>query len=120
DGLYFDSAKVWTIHALHRGTGEKLQISPYRESPYQDGEAKKKLIDFFFQKEFPTIVGHNILGYDMFVLHKILGIDFQVGKHGSDWIEGNKTRFIDTYFLSMFLSPDRHSGHSLASWGEKL
>jgi len=115
DGLYFDAKKIWTIHALHRGTGERLQISPYKD----DG-AKKKLMDFFFQKGCPTIVGHNILGYDMFVLRKLLDIDFQVGKKGSDWLMGKQVRFIDTYFMSMFLSPDRHSGHSLASWGERL
>lgn len=52
-------------------------------------------------------VGHHIVGYDMQVFNKLLGLDMQYNQ------------FIDTLALSWFLAPDRNK-HGLDSWGRDL
>lgn len=111
DGFVFESTKIWTIHAKNRQTQEKISVNPFK-----DEYAKGSLIDFIFKKPNPTIIGHNILGFDMFVLLNLLGIDFSVGP---DTLEGREVNFVDTFYLSMFLMPDR-PGHSIAYFGELL
>ena len=64
----------------------------------------------------PNIAFHNGLGYDIFVLKFVLGVDFTVGP---DTMFGQKVNFVDTYYLSMFLYPDRE-GHGIEYFGEKF
>ena len=78
----------------------------------------KQLFTFTDDKfdEFKTLVssydefvGHNIIGFDAPVIHKVLAIDLhQEGK------------VIDTLILSRLFNPVREGGHSLKSWGETL
>lgn len=111
DGFIFESTKVWTVCATNLQTGKKIKINPFK-----DPDAKKKLISFIFEMPNPTVIGHFILGYDMFVLQNILGLEFSVGK---DFIDGKPVQFVDTLYLSMFLNPDR-AGHSVEAFGEIL
>lgn len=112
DGFIFESTKVWTICLTHVQTKTKLKINPFKEE-----DAKKKFLDFIFSfGECPRIVGHFILGYDNFVVQNLLDIKFTVGR---DTIEGKSVQFVDTYYLSMFLNPDRQ-GHSIEAFGEML
>lgn len=71
----------------------------------------------------PTFIGHNILGADMEVFRRKLGIDYTVGP---DTIQGKPCNFIDTLSWSRRLWPDRPSvqyqgksykGHGLETWG---
>ena len=110
DGFVFESTKIWTICA---DDNQKNEITL---NPFKDSDAKDKFLGFIFKTENPRIIAHNHLGYDMFVLMNILGIQFTVGP---DTIEGKKVQFIDTYYLSMFLNPDRQ-GHSIEYFGEVL
>ena len=110
DGFVFESTKIWTICA---DDNQKNEITL---NPFKDSDAKDKFLSFIFKTENPRIIAHNHLGYDMFVLMNILGIQFTVGP---DTIEGKKVQFIDTYYLSMFLNPDRQ-GHSIEYFGEVL
>lgn len=112
DGFIFESTKVWTICLTHVQTQTKLKINPFKES-----DAKRKFLDFIFSfGECPRIIGHFILGYDNFVVQNLLDIKFTVGR---DTIEGKSVQFVDSYYLSMFLNPDRQ-GHSIEAFGEML
>jgi len=55
-----------------------------------------------------SIIGHNVLGYDIPVMEKIIP-DFK-------W-EGEVE---DTLVMSRLANPQREGGHSLNSWGERL
>ena len=61
--------------------------------------------DFLFRSK--TIVGHNIVKYDIPVLKKLLNINF------------NKHRLIDTLALSWYLYPMKKK-HGLEQWGDEL
>src|SRR5690606_24370757 len=111
DGFIFESTKVWTICGQNVRTGEKIKLNPFK-----DPLAKDKLLKFIFSSENPYVVGHFWLGFDSFVLQNLLGIEFTVGK---DTICGKPVQFIDTYYLSMFLNPDRE-GHSIEWFGQVL
>ncbi len=54
------------------------------------------------------IIGHNILGYDIPVLERLLALDF------------SNIKLTDTLVLSRLFNPVRDGGHSLASWGQRL
>jgi DNA polymerase-1 len=64
-------------------------------------------LDFVF-REATTLIGHNIIGYDLPLLKRLYG-----------WTPGPDVRIIDTLILSRLLDPDRGS-HSLDAWGERL
>ena len=112
DGFIFESTKIWTVVLKHKQTGESLKVNPFK-----DINAKKKVIDFIFSfGECPTIAGHFILGFDNFVIRNLLGIDSTVGP---DTIDGKPVQWVDTFYLSMYLNPDR-AGHSIEWFGDKL
>ena len=111
NGFIFESTCIWTISARNTFTDERLTINPFK-----DGQAKNKLMDFVFQEDNPTIIFHNGLGFDIFVIMNILGIEFSVGK--DSWDE-KPCQWIDTFYLSMFLNPDRQ-GHSVEYFGDIL
>ena len=54
-----------------------------------------------------TLIGHNIIDYDLPVLEKLYGFTYT-------------GRVVDTLVFSRLLNPDRFGGHSLASWGIRL
>lgn len=58
----------------------------------------------YMQSKGHTLIGHNIIGYDLTVVKKILGVDY-AGK------------LIDTLPLSWYLNHDRRL-HGLESYGE--
>ena len=112
DGFIFESTKIWTVVLKHVQSGKSLRVNPFK-----DQDAKRKVLDFIFSfGECPTISGHFILGFDNFVIRNLLGIESTVGP---DTIDGKSVNFVDTFYLSMYLNPDR-AGHSIAWFGEKL
>lgn len=78
-----------------------------------------------------TLIGHNILDYDMEILRRFFNVNFSVM---SDTILGKPVTFIDTLSWSRRLWPDRplpkgcpkkHSGnnigpHSIAAWAYRV
>ncbi len=62
-----------------------------------------------FLQQADTLIGHNILGYDIPVIKKLTGVDLY-----------NSDKIIDTLVLSRLLNPTREGGHSIAKWGYKL
>jgi DNA polymerase I-like protein with 3'-5' exonuclease and polymerase domains len=54
------------------------------------------------------VCGHNVIGYDLPVLHRLWGIRIP------------QDRVVDTLVLSRLFHPDLDGGHSLAAWGGRL
>ena len=55
-----------------------------------------------------TLIGHNIIGFDIPMVEKFGGVDL------------SKIPVIDTLVLSRLFNPNREGGHSLEKWGYKL
>ena len=118
DGLYLKSSKIWYIKLKTLDKTRELALHPFKDGVEK---TKKELANWV--KGFPdeAIVSfHNGLGFDMWVLWKILGIPFKVGKDGKDYIGKKPVTFVDSYVLSQYLSPDspKHSLEYLASGSE--
>jgi hypothetical protein len=118
DGLYLQSTKIWYIRLYSLDKSRTLKLYPYRIS-------KQEFYDAFMEwvYSFPDgalVTAHNGLGYDAWALWKLQDIKPRVGKNGKDWIEDKHVQFVDTYVLSMYLSPDapKHSLEYLASGSE--
>ena len=54
-----------------------------------------------------TLIGHNIIGFDLPVLKKLLGFEW--------WGD-----IEDTLVMSRLDNPSREGGHSLAAWGTRM
>jgi len=59
-------------------------------------------------ENYDTIVGHNILSFDVPVLNKLWKSNIPLSK------------ICDTYILSSLFNPDREGKHSLKAWGKRL
>ena len=92
--------KVWCIVAHIVGTEEFFEFHGF--SLYDFNEW---LLGF---DEDCEVIGHNIIGYDIPVLERLLGTDF------------SKCKITDTLVLSRLANPSRDGGHSLESWGQTL
>lgn len=112
DGFYFQSTKIWTICLKDLDNPEKKLIL----NPFKDKGARQKFVDWHHSYDNPIVAGHYILGFDQFVLFKLLDIKFTVGK---DTVLDRPCRFIDTLYLSQYVEPDVE-GHSLEAWGKRL
>ena len=66
------------------------------------------LQDFNAYIKDAEVIGHNIIGYDIPVLERLLGTDF------------SSCKVTDTLVLSRLTDPSREGGHSLDSWGQRL
>ena len=91
--------RVWCIVAHIVGTEEFFEFHGF--SLYDFNEW---LLGF----DNCEVIGHNIIGYDIPVLERLLGTDF------------SKCKITDTLVLSRLANPSRDGGHSLENWGETL
>jgi len=113
DNLYLQSKNIWTGHFKSLCGKHNLVIQPFREGKEV---SRKKVIEYLKNfKEGVFVIGHNHLGYDLWMLWKFLGIPFIKGYKGKDYLFKTVVRFIDTFALSQFLCSDRFGGHSLAA-----
>ena len=112
DGFVFESNNVWSLCLADLDNPEKK----IKLNPFKDKEARSKFKGFLDEYENPKIVFHNGLGYDIFVMLNLIGIEHTIGP---DTLEGKQVQFVDTFYLSMFLNPDR-IGHSVEYFGEVL
>jgi hypothetical protein len=109
DNLYLQAKKIWYIKFKDMNSEKELRVYPFKES-YE--EVQVKIIDWLESYPDDCIVsGWNILGYDLWLLWKLLGIEPRCGKEGKDWWAGKPVQFIDGFVLSMYLNPNqpRHS-----------
>ena len=70
-------------------------------------ETVKYFPAWLVELDVDTLIGHNIIGFDLPVLKKLLGFDW--------WGE-----IEDTLVMSRLDNPSREGGHSLSSWGTRL
>ena len=91
------ATKVWCIVAQNPDSGEIFKFPP---SKLEDG--------YKFLTTADTLIGHNIIGFDIPLVEKFGNVDL------SDKI------VIDTLVLSRLFNPTRDGGHSLETWGYKL
>lgn len=95
-----------------------LELDSGAMHTYLEGDRERFLSDSLRWTEWIT---HNGLGYDLWVLWKLWGIEFGIGP---DTVNGRPVTHTDTIILSRYLDPDRNPGfqkpHSLEAWGEKL
>jgi DNA polymerase-1 len=54
------------------------------------------------------VIGHNIIGYDIPAVERLLGVSF------------DNIKITDTLVLSRLYNPSLEGGHSLGKWGERL
>ena len=62
-----------------------------------------------FLAEADTLIGHNIIGYDLPVIKKLMGIDLT-----------KSVKIFDTLIVSRLINPNQEGGHSLEMWGYRL
>ena len=92
-----NATKVWCIVAQDPLTGEIFKFTP---DELQKG--------YEFLSTADTLIGHNIIGFDIPMIHKFSDVDL------------SKIPVIDTLVLSRLFNPTREGGHSLENWGYKL
>ena len=96
DGI--DAKKIWCISTVNTDTGDVISYGP------------DKLVDAIQSlKAADKLVGHNIIGFDIPVIKKLMDVD--LSKHA---------KIVDTLVLSRLFNPVREGGHSLESWGYRL
>jgi len=90
---------IWCIAAQIVGSWE--------EPEFFDPSSVKDFPKWLSDNKVDTLVGHNIIGFDLPVLNKLL--DFH-------WVGGIE----DTLVMSRLDNPSREGGNSLESWGKRL
>lgn len=93
DGL--KPTQVWVIVAHELCTGE---TKVFKEDTLGD-------FTQYVKTEVEEVIGHNIIGYDIPVCERLLGVDF------------SHCKITDTLVLSRLANPQREGGHSLDNWG---
>lgn len=111
DGFVFEAKNLWVLNLEDLDSDKKLQLHPF-----EDKGAKQKFLDWLDQYEKPNIAFHNGLGYDIFILMFLLDLGFNVGP---DSLAGREVNFVDTFYLSMYLNPDRER-HGIEYFGDKF
>ena len=71
------------------------------------GEANGLFRKWLASENVDTLVGHNIINFDVPVLRRITGMDWSFNLR-------------DTLVLSRLYNPSLDGGHSLRAWGERL
>ena len=71
------------------------------------GEANGLFRKWLASEDVDTLVGHNIINFDIPVLRRVTGMDWSFNLR-------------DTLVLSRLHNPSLDGGHSLRSWGERL
>ena len=91
------ATKIWCIVAIDEAD------NVYSFDPNQIDEGIE------FLKSADTLVGHNIIGFDIPAIEKLKHVSLYKHAH-----------ILDTLTLSRLLHPTREGGHSLEKWGWKL
>jgi len=91
----FTPDKIWCIVCQDADTNEVTYYTP-------------RNVREFSLEGITEIIGHNILGYDIPVLERLLNLDF------------TGIQLTDTLVMSRLFKPTREGGHSLKVWGERL
>lgn len=104
DDLYLKATTVWYGRFTSLDKTRTMKVYPFREGVQATYDKVREWIHSF--PDGALVVGHAILGYDIFLQWKLFDIVPKFGKNGSDWLEGKRVQFIDTHYLAMFIQPD--------------
>lgn len=110
DNLYLLSKKIWYIRFKSLDGSKTLSIHPFKQSKEKTQQQIQEWLNLFDDGCF--VAGHNILGYDMWMLWKHLEINPKVMKNGKDYFGEKRVQYIDTLILSQYVNPDSQA-HSL-------
>ena len=84
------------------------QLGGHDDSLTWSGDRLPEFITWLQLQDECELIGHNLIGYDIPVLEKILSADF------------SKCKITDTLVMSRLANPSREGGHSLDNWGTVL
>lgn len=101
--------RLWCAVIVDVDTGETFR---YAGEP----ELRKPFIEKM--QTLTTIIGHNVIDFDLLVLKLYLDIEYTIDEQCT--FMGKNVEIIDTLVLSKVLNPDRYGGHSLDEWGKRL
>lgn len=101
DGLLQECSRIWCIACKDIDDDFHEVYTPHTLHSITDHTSILDRAD--------TLIGHNIIGYDLPILKRILG-----------WEPKKGVQIVDTLIISRLLNPDRTGGHSLEAWGYKL
>jgi DNA polymerase I-like protein with 3'-5' exonuclease and polymerase domains len=92
-----DDLKATLVHCIVAQDMDTGEIYKYPPSKLSEGYELLANAD--------TLIGHNIIGFDIPMVEKFGGVDL------------SKIPVIDTLVLSRLFNPNRGGGHSLENWG---
>ena len=95
-----DDLKATKIHCIVAKDVDTQEVFSFSPDNLQAG--------YEFLATADTLIGHNIIGFDIPMVHKFSNVDL------------SKIPVIDTLVLSRLFNPAREGGHSLEKWGYKL
>ena len=101
--------RVWCAVIIDIDTGRVYRFAG-------EEEMRTGFVPLF--KKLKTVIGHNIIDYDLLVLKLYFGIDYEIADQCT--IDGQPVEIVDTLVWSKALNPDRYGGHSLDEWGKRL
>ena len=118
DGLYLQGTLIWYIRLTSIDGSKSINIKPFEIGNEKAREVFCEWLHSF--EDGCLVIGHNILGYDLWAIWKLLNIAHRIGKQGKDWIDGKPVQVVDTFVLSMYLNPDlpKHSLDYLSTGSE--
>ena len=90
---------VWCIVVREIGHDDSLTWS---------GDRLPEFITWLQLQDECELIGHNLIGYDIPVLERLMNVDF------------SKCKITDTLVMSRLANPSREGGHSLDNWGTIL
>ena len=95
-----DDLDATLIHCIVAQDVDTEEIYKFPPDKLQEG--------YKFLTTADTLIGHNIIGFDIPMVHKFSDVDLSF------------IPVIDTLVLSRLFNPAREGGHSLEKWGYKL
>ena len=116
NGLYDTATKVWCISTMPL-EGLESSLETFTNEMYVNVAPDiEKGLDRL--SEATTLIGHNIINYDLPLLKKLYG-----------WMPNENCKIVDTLVISYVLNPDRQKpsdylgkggAHSLECWGYRV
>ena len=95
-----DDLNATKIHCIVAQDVDTQEVYSFTPDKLQEG--------YEFLAKADTLIGHNIIGFDIPMVHKFSDVDL------------SSIPVIDTLVLSRLFNPNRDGGHSLEKWGYKL
>lgn len=117
DDFYLMAKNVWYIRVATFDKSRTMSIKPFEIGFERAGELLMEWAESFDDGAYVSF--HNGLGYDLWVIWRLLGIKPRVGKKSKDWFGDKEVVYVDTFVLSMFTTDaPKHSLEYLASGSE--